>query len=138
MGIIPSGAAPILAARKQGKKPAELTLLSMMGELPNEANPVVQIKPSINYDWGWIRGLAACFWTTPDTYHAKHIIDAAKAMPGRLYLWDSANQTGYDIFVIPTLESIERPQAQWTWIVDPMPWLPFQNKAFALGEAICN
>lgn len=138
MGIIPSGAAPILAARKQGKKPADLILLSMVGDLPNEANPVVQIKPSIQYDWGWLRGLAACFWTTPETYQAKQIIDAAKAMPVRLYLWDSTNQKGYDIFVLPTLESTERAQAQWNWLVDPMPWLPFQNKAFALGDVICN
>lgn len=138
MGIIPYGATPILAARQQGKKPADLILLSMVGDLPNETNPVVQIKPSIQYDWSWLRGLAACFWTTPETYRAKHIIEAAKAMPGRLYLWDSANQKGYDIFVIPTLESTERPQAQWNWLVDPMPWLPFQNKAFALGDVICN
>lgn len=138
MGVIPFGAVPILAARKRGKRPVDLILLSMMGELPNEANPVVHITQSRVYDWGWIRGLEACFWTTPNTYRATHIIDAAKAQPERLYLWDSANEIGYNIYVRPTLNSIEKPQKQWTWIVDPMPWLPFQNKAFALGETICN
>lgn len=138
MGMIPYGAAPILAARKRGKKPADLILLSMQGALPNEANPVVQIETSENYDWGWLRGLVACFWVTPGTYQARHILEAAKACPERLYLWDSANKKGYDIFVLPTPESIERPRERWDWRIDAWRWLSFQEKIFAKGEFTWN
>lgn len=135
---MPKGAAPILAARKLGKKPADLVLLSMMGDLPNEANPVVQLHETTSYDWGWIRGLSACFWVTPENYQRQQIIEASKAQPARLYLWDCAHKKGYDLFVVPTPESIGQGSELWVWKVDTLPWLAFQNKAFALGEHACN
>ena len=135
---MPNGAAPILAARKQGKKPADLIILSMLGSLPNELNPVVQVTQSVNYDWGWLRGLQACFWVTPDTYQAKHIIDASKALPARLYLWDCANEKGFDLWVFPTDDSIDRPREQWILKVDRLRWMPFQEKKFAQGELTWN
>jgi hypothetical protein len=134
MGMIPYGAVPILKARQQGKRPADMVLVSMVGPLPNELNPVVIADKDVSYDWEWIRGLTACFWASPEGYIAKHILDCSKARPSRLYLWDYANEKGYDISVLPLVESIGRPQDQWQLHVFADRWLPFQEKQFAQGE----
>ncbi len=73
MGVMPYGAMPILKARQRGKKPADMVLVSMVGTLPAEASPVVIADKALAYDWEWIRGLSACFWTSPKGYIAKHI-----------------------------------------------------------------
>lgn len=134
MGMMPSGAMPILKARKQGKRPAEMVLVSMVGDLPEEANPYVIAAQDIAYDWGWIKGLTVCFWVSPKGYIAKHVLECFKASPSEVYLWDCENKRGYDIHVLPTVESIERPRDQWNWKVDALRWLPFQEKHFELGE----
>jgi len=135
---LPYGALPILKARQAGKRPADLILISMVGALPNELNPVVLAEHNKTYSWEWLRGLQCCFWTTPDTYLAKHIIDAAKAVPLKIFLWDWANEKGFDLFVLPTIESIGRPKQNWEWRIDALRWLPFQEKEFAQGEIKWN
>ena len=138
MGVMPYGAKPILEARKQGRRPKDMILISLIGRLENEINPVVIAEKDIAYDWAWIRGLAACFWTTPNGYVARHIKDCAKAAPSAIYLWDCANEKGFDVHLLPTAESIERPREQWEVQVDALRWLPFQEKAFAMGELQWN
>jgi len=134
MGVIPYGAMPILKAREQGKRPADMVLISMVGPLPGELNPVVLADKAISYDWRWIRGLTACFWATPDTYRAAHILDAFKALPACLYLWNHVSEKGYDLAVWPTIESIDRPRHQWDMRIVADRWLPFQEKQFSMGE----
>lgn len=134
MGMMPYGAPPILKARREGKRPADMILISMIGALPGELNPVVIADKPISYDWDWIRGLTACFWTTPKGYMAKHVLDCSKALPSRLFLWDCANEKGYDLTVLPTAESADRPQYQWEMKIIADRWLPSQEKQFALGE----
>lgn len=136
MGVIPQGAMPIIKARLQGKKPADLVLVSMIGALPDEANPVVIADKPIAYDWQWMRGLCACFWASPKGYIRQHILEAAKTRPTALYLWDCVNQKGYDLSVIPTVESVDLLQPQWDWRIHADRWLPSQEKQFALGEMI--
>jgi hypothetical protein len=131
---MPYGAMPILKAREQGKRPAGMVLISMIGPLSGEINPVVVADQPVSYDWRWIRGLVACFWTSPKGYVAKHIIDASKVRPGRLHLWDCANEKGYDISVLPTVDTIDRPREQWDMRIIADRWMPFQEKQFALGE----
>ncbi|WP_025917809.1 hypothetical protein [Herminiimonas sp. CN] len=67
-----------------------------------------------------------------------HIFDCAKASPGAIYVWDRANEKGYDVSVLPTIESIDRPRDQWDMRIDALRWLPFQETHFALGEMECN
>jgi len=135
---MPYGAMPILKAREQGKRPADMILISMIGPLPREINPVVVADRPVSYDWRWARGLVACFWTSPKGYMAKHGIDAATALPARLHLWDCANEKGYDISVLPTVGSIALPREQWEMRIIADRWLPFQEKQFALGELQWN
>ncbi len=138
MGVMPYGSMPIVQARKRGQRPADMVLISMIGSLPTEVNPVVITDKQSAYEWGWLRGLHACFWTHPKGYSAKHILDAHKADPAALYLWDCVNLKGYDISVLPTLDSIARPREQWIWRVQADRWLPFQEEAFSRGEATWN
>lgn len=138
MGVMPYGALPILKAREQGKRPADMVLISMIGPLSGELNPVVVADQSVSYDWRWIRGLVACFWTTPKGYVAKHIIDASKSLPARLSLWDHANEKGYDISVLPAVDSIERPREKWELRIIAIRWTPRQERQFALGDLQWN
>jgi hypothetical protein len=135
---LPFGAFPILKARQAGKRPADLILISMIGALPNELNPIVIAEQNKTYDWKWLRGLSCCFWTTPATYVAKHIINASKALPSEMYLWDYANEKGFNLFVLPTVESIDKPKQLWDWKVDALRWMPFQEKEFAQGKIKWN
>lgn len=134
MGVIPYGAKAILNARQQGKRPVDMVIVSMMGPLADEINPLVIADKDITYRWEWSRGLVVCFFASPDSYRAKHVFDCAKASPCKMYLWDCAARKGYDLYVLPTVESIERPRDQWDLKVDVLRWLPFQEKQFALGE----
>ena len=138
MGVMPYGAMPILKARQQRKKPADMVLVSMIGALPDEANPVVIVDKPLAYDWQWIRGLSACFWASPKDYMGNHIFEAAKARPAAMYLWDCANEKGYDLSVLPTVESIDLPQPQWDWRIHADRWLSSQEKQFAAGETTWN
>lgn len=130
MGVMPFGSMPILKARQKGKRPADMIIVSMMGRLPDEINPVVIADRQLPYVWDWIRGLVVCFFASPDTYLAKHIFECAKALPSKMYLWDCAGEKGYDIYVLPTVESIQRPRAEWDLKVDATRWLPFQEEQF--------
>ena len=137
MGMtLPFGAWRILEARKQGKRPADMILVSMVGKLPNELNPVVQVQDGVTHDWSWAVDLDLCFWTTPKEYSPKHILDAKKAKPRSIYLWDCANELGYDVSALPTIESIERHKSEWDWRVIADRWTAFQEKHFARGELV--
>ncbi len=136
MGVMPYGALPILRARKCGQRPADMVLISMIGALPGESNPVVIADKPVTYEWGWLKGLHACFWTHPKGYSSKHILDAYKANPAALYLWDCVNLKGYDIMVLPSLDSISRPHDEWVWRVHADRWLPSAEREFLEGEAI--
>lgn len=135
---LPFGAWRILEARKKGKKPADMVLVSFIGKLENEANPVVQALPEMSHDWTWARGLVICFWTTPQEYTARHIIDCAKVQPAAIYLWDCANEKGYDISYLPTAESIHLPREKWDWKVVADRWIPYQERKFSQGEYVWN
>lgn len=135
MNRLPFGAWKILEARKKGRKPADMVLVSMIGKL-DELNPVVQASPGVHHDWSWARDLVLCFWATPKEYEPSHILDCAKAKPRAMYLWDFANQKGYNLSVLPTVESIERPLEQWDWKVDADRWMEFQERHFASGSVV--
>lgn len=136
MGVIPFGALPILKARKRGHRPARMVIVSMVGALPNDSHPIVIADRRIEYRWDWIRDLQACFWTHPEGYIAKHILDASKARPAAMYLWDCANLKGYDVRALPAVETISRPKEEWVWRVEADRWLPFQEQEFLRGEPV--
>lgn len=54
---LPYGAAEIITLRKAGKCPADMVLVSLVGALPNEDNPVVLARLGHRYDWRFLTGL---------------------------------------------------------------------------------
>ena len=54
--MIPYGSAEILQLRKDGKRPADMVLVSLAGAVRGESNPVVY-PGNHDYDWRFLRGL---------------------------------------------------------------------------------
>lgn len=98
----PYGAAEIFAARKKGKRPADLVLLSLIGPLPGENNPVVIAQPGRRYDWRFLTGLE-CLVVSDSTQPKQAVIeimDQLKALlPTYLGLWFADRQQGINFIV---------------------------------------
>lgn len=130
MGMIASNALPILEARKRGLKPAEMILVSLIGRI-NESNHTVYAKPGREYDWLWARGLQVCIYTSPDVDWRPVARSIASERPSILSIWDADNRQGANVCLLPNPADIDKPQDQWRWMLDFLPWLPKQNQEFA-------
>jgi hypothetical protein len=130
MGMIANGAQPIIDARKRGMKPAEMILVSLVGRL-NEKNHTVYANHKKVYDWLWVRGLQVCIYAAPgvDWRHMARSIAAER--PSFLGVWDADHQQGANVYLLPHPADLDKPQSQWRWNLDFLPWLPTQNKEFA-------
>lgn len=99
---LPYGAAEIIAARMQGKRPADLVLLSLIGPLRGENNPVVIAQPGRRYDWRFLTGIECL--VVSDSTQPKHavraIMDQLKTLqPTYLGLWFADRQQGINFIV---------------------------------------
>lgn len=135
MVLMPTGASQILAARQRGMRPADLILVSTVGPLTCEANPVVLVKTHCRYVWHWVRGLALCFWCDGRHYDPQLILDAACHRPAAMYLWNWVTRKGYDLSVQLTPESIDRLPPEWRFNLQADRWQAWQERQFAAGEA---
>lgn len=96
---LPYGAREITELRLTGKRPADLILVSFIGQL-REQNPVIVAKPERTYDWRFVVGLSVAVVVTTDTPNLAGIvkvIDAAN--PGSLSVWFADRQDGLNIFL---------------------------------------
>ena len=94
---LPYGAAEILAARKVGKRPADLLLVSLIGPLRGEGNPVLIAQPGRDYDWRFLVGLQSLIVaeTSLPSAQVRSIADNIKAVkPEYLGLWFADKQSG--------------------------------------------
>lgn len=132
MGIIASNAQPILDARKKGFKPVEMILVSLIGRI-NELNHTVYANPANQYDWMWARGLPICIYATAGVQWRDVARSIASVRPSYLAIWDAERKQGAEVYLVPDPADIDKPQAEWRWNLDFLPWLPSQNKDF-----ICN
>jgi len=97
---LPKGAYPIHQARLSGKKPADMVLISTVGSLPSEANPVVEIAEDDDprqYDWRWSTGLqVAVVFAERTRLTARVIADQVlNSVSSQVYLWRSDLQKGW-------------------------------------------
>lgn len=130
MGMMPSNAQPIVDARKRGLKPSELILVSLVGVI-NEKNHTVYAKPKTDYTWFWVRGIKVCVYTLPDVEWRPVVRSIAFERPSYLAIWDVANQEGADVHLFPNPDDVVKPQSEWRWQLDYLPWLACENEAFA-------
>lgn len=128
--ILANGAQRILQARMKGFKPAEVILVSLVGRI-NELNHTVYANPEKEYDWRWARDLQVCIYTSPGVNWRPVARSIASERPSSLWVWDVDNREGAHVYLFAHLADIDRPQSEWRWLLDFLPWLPFQNTGFA-------
>lgn len=96
---LPYGAREIAWARANGQRPAEMLLVSLIGPLPGERNPIVLARPERNYDWRWAAGLEMLIVadSTTDPRRVKRTLEALERLdplPDYLGLWLADKQSG--------------------------------------------
>lgn len=131
---LPFGAHKILELRKAGKRTNDLIIVSQVGKVDCVTNPVVILQEGIDHDWIWAQGLNLCFWTEPKFYEPKQLHDAYFARPRKLLLWNWIAEAGFDVASVVDPEKLDLPCERWEKMIFSLPWLPFQNKEFAMGE----
>lgn len=130
MGMIASNAQPILDARRNGMKPNEMILVSLIGRI-NEPNHTVYANPKKDYEWLWARGLEICIYAAPGVNWRAVALPIASERPSYLGIWDADRKQGADVYLLPHLDDIVKPQSEWRHVLHFMAWLPYQNEAFA-------
>ena len=80
--MIATNANKIVQLRKNGYRPDEMILVSLVGKL-DELNHVVYANPKDDYDWTWCQGLDICIFASSGTPWAKtmNVIAHAKTRP---------------------------------------------------------
>ncbi|MCT9125386.1 hypothetical protein [Cupriavidus gilardii] len=130
MKTLPYGAKPILDARLQGKRPADLLIVSLVGAL-DEMNPVVLANPDRDYDWRWMRGLKACVFAKPGVRFFPVVRAIGQCAPEWLGLWDVESNEGADCIVHLLPESLDKRRFEASdYGVIFWPWVDFENKQF--------
>lgn len=94
---LPYGGREIAELRATGKRPADMVLLSLIGPLRGENNPVVIANPDRSYDWLFLLGLEVLVIADTKTPPGavRRVLDALKALQMEyLGLWLTDLQDG--------------------------------------------
>lgn len=102
MKTLPKGAHSIHQARVCGRKPAELVLISMLGDL-QESNPVVVVERGADprqFDWRWSRGLETLVVFDEQTkltarVTTRCLLDQKHNGMAQTFLWRADKQFGW-------------------------------------------
>lgn len=125
--MIPTGAAPILQARLDGKRPADMLIVSMVGRL-QEVNPVILADGD---DWRFLEGLPVCIFTKRGKPFRQLALEIAHTGPRWLGVWDVENQQGTDAWLQMKPESTDNKRFSlddFTMLF--WPWSSWQNRQF--------
>lgn len=110
-------------------KPSDMILVSLVGPLRGELNPVVIVGDRKDYEWWWVRGLDICVFTNKEADWRRHLMDISAQRPAKLAVWDVERGSGAWVYRLPTLASLEAPTG-FEWELQFVKWLPFQNEDF--------
>lgn len=131
--MLPTGSKPIFDARKAGKRPADLVLVSTVGRLPGENNPVVLADGD---DWRFVEGLRICVMARQGVAFRQHLLAIAFCGPAWLGLWDVDHREGCDVIAHLRLDRLDARRFtadDFTTIF--WPWSPWQNRFFEGTDA---
>jgi hypothetical protein len=131
--MIALNARPILDARLRGFKPDEMVVVSLVGPV-DVANHVVRAVSAETYDWRWVRGLEICVYVGDGLDWLGTVKAIALQRPAYLILWNSVSRWGANVYCIPTPEDITKPPHRWTYELDYLAWMDFQNIDFVEGR----
>ena len=96
---LPYGGAEILALRQNGKRPADMVLISLIGQL-RELNPVVIAKPERSYDLRFLSGLSVMVIGTTQTDKLSDAVKSIEAVsPDSLSVWFADQQDGINVVI---------------------------------------
>jgi hypothetical protein len=127
-------AEPILAARRRGLKPDQMVMVSLVGGIET-GNIVVFADPGVEYDWRWARDLDICVWIGEQPNWAPTVKAIAQAQPDYLCVWHQGQGWGARAHLFPLLEDVaNKPRQSWSWELDFLEWLDFQNRDFRTGR----
>lgn len=130
--ILANGARQIVDARMKGLKPADLIIVSLIGPT-DDLNTTVYARPNTAYDWRWTAGLDIALYANQKTVWEPTAKAIALRKPKTLTLWDVERFEGAEVYTLPMVEDIEKPQETWRHALHFIPWLDFQNRQFAWG-----
>ena len=127
------GASRILNLRKHGNRPGDDIVVSVIG--PKPVMWLVEADLDTDYDWMWVIDLNV--WVvadgTTDPAKLRRLLKALRNQrPRVLHLWMDDSKAGYDVFFFPKVETIRKPAAEWEWVMEIHPLLPWQNVELAL------
>jgi hypothetical protein len=126
-------AEPILEARLKGLKPDEMIMVSLIGRV-DSGNMTVFADPGADYDWRWVRGLDICLWIGDEPNWGPTLKAIALCRPDYLCIWHQGQKWGATIYLVPTAEDAGKPRHLWSFDLDYLEWLGFQNRDFAEGR----
>jgi hypothetical protein len=130
---LPNGAAPILKARLEGSKPAEMLIVSLIGRI-EDTNHTIYANAAAEYDWRFLRGLKVCVYVNNGCKFAETMKAIAKCRPEYLGLYNVDQFAGAHAYYLPRVEDIEKPKSQWRHVLDFLPWTKWQNEEFTWGH----
>ena len=133
--MIAQNAFKIVELRRNGYRPDEMILVSLVGKL-DELNHVVYALPKLDYDWRWCKGLEICIFASSGVNWQPFVKAISEAEPRFLSLWDVDRNEGAEFYRLPDPATIERPRSQWKMKLFSQPWCAIENKLFT-GE-LCN
>lgn len=96
----PYGGQDIASLRAMRKRPADMVLVSLVGPIRRESNPVVMARPEKPYDWHFLTGLDVLIVasTQLDASLVKRAADAIMDVrPGYLGVWFADCQNGLNL-----------------------------------------
>lgn len=99
---LPYGGEAIASLRKKGKRPADMVLISLIGPLHGEDNPVVVARLGCRYAWNFLAGLECLVVANSrqPKIEIREILDALKVLPvPYLGLWLADRQNGLNCIV---------------------------------------
>lgn len=131
---LPQNAAPIVKARMNGLRPVGMVIVSTTGPVRTE-QPLVRAEPGVAYDWRWARGLDICLYVRDGDDWPMTLKAIALEQPAHLSLWHSAGKWGAKVYLVPTAEDVDKPVPMWTYELDFLPWMDFQNNDFMTGRS---
>lgn len=131
--MIPINAEPIIAARLKGRKPAELIRVSLVGSICH-GNHVVYADPANVYDWRWACDLDICLHVGAEPNWADTLKTIALHRPAHLSVWNTYEQWGAKVYLVPTADDLAYPVKDWLYELDLSEWHAFQNQDFMTGR----
>lgn len=131
--MIAANAQPIVDARLRGMKPEGMILVSLVGPMA-AGNHTVHASAGQAYDWRWTRGLDVCVYVGARIDWAATVKAIALHRPEHLNVWNAVEKWGAGVLLVPAAEDIAQPVERWTYELDFLPWLDFQNMDFIAGR----